>query len=157
MANYSSVEEIKGSEEAFLEVEEAFQQIVDRYSGRRGGKFSRLIFADICFSSGRTDKAISLYQQALGDFEQIEPYHTLILKSLGYANEEKDNVDEAIQYFERIISATDSPMKDEALFALGRLYTAMGQNEKGIDAYKQLIVDFPDYMYKEIVREKISG
>ena len=43
-------------------------------------------------------------------------------------------------------------MKDEALFSLGRLYLAMGQNQKGIDTYKQLIADYPDYMHIEIAR-----
>lgn len=157
MTDYGSMEEIEGDEQAFLEVEKPFQQILDTYGGRKGGKFARLIFADICYTTGRMDKAISLYQQALEDFKQVQPYDAMILKALGYAYEEKKDFAEAIQYFERITSAADELMKDEALFALGRLYLAVGQNEKGIATYKQLIADFPDYMHIEIARDMIGG
>jgi TolA-binding protein len=48
-------------------------------------------------------------------------------------------------------------MKDEALFNLGRLYAAMGENEKSTAAFKKIVSDYTDSIYIELARERVSG
>jgi hypothetical protein len=48
----------------------------------------------------------------------------------------------------------EKTMKSDALFNLAWLYEAAGEKEKGIAMYKQLLTDFPESMYGNLVREK---
>jgi len=43
------------------------------------------------------------------------------------------------------------------LFNLALLYGATGNTEKSRAFYEQLLADFPASMYKDLVKEKISG
>jgi tetratricopeptide (TPR) repeat protein len=56
-----------------------------------------------------------------------------------------------------IVSQSGGIMKDEALFNLGRLYAAMGENEKSLMAFKKIISDYSDSIYVELARERVSG
>jgi TolA-binding protein len=157
MVTYNSAIEEKGPEKAYLDVEKDFQTLVDKYGGRRGGQYARFIFGDICFKAGEYDKAIAMYQQALKDFKHVDPFENLILKSLGYSYEGKKDFSAAVTVFEKFLTKPDSLMKDEALFVLARTYTKMGQAEKGIDTYRQLITDYPDSIFIQVVKDKVSS
>jgi len=156
MRRYASAAQAGGPAEAISEVEEDFELLVDRYGGRRGGKFARLMYADICFKAGRLDRTIELNQQSLVDFGDVQPYRNLVLSSLGAAHEEKGEYESAARYFEMITSDPEGILRDEALFSLGRIYAAMGQEEASTAAYKQLIADYPGFVNIEIARDKIN-
>lgn len=156
MAKYNGILQADGPIKAAADVGNDFQMILEKYRGRKGGQFARLIYADICFKAGLLDRSIELYQQALKDFATMQPYKNLILNSLGIAYEEKQDYTTAVQYLERIASATEMLMKNEALFALGRIYAAMGQKEESIAAYNQLIEGYPGSMNTEIARDRVA-
>ena len=48
-------------------------------------------------------------------------------------------------------------MRDEALYNLGRLYDELGQTEKSREAYKKIVSDHQDFIYIELVKERLSG
>ena len=155
MVNYSRLVEEKGQVKAYLDMDKDFQDLLNKYGGRRVGKFARLYYGDICFDAGEYDKAIAQYQHALEDFKRISPYENLILKSMGYSYEEKKDFSAAVKNFEKILSEPDPLMKDEVLFALARIYMSMGQREKGIDAYKKLIAGYPDSMFIDVAKHNV--
>lgn len=146
----------KGSAEAYLDMDQDFKSLLEKYGRRKGGKFARLIYGDICFNAGEYDRAIRLYQQSLKDFRHIYPYESLIMKSLAYSYIEKKDFSAAVTYFEKILSEPDPLMKDEVLFALARTYITMGQREKGTDLYRQLIADYPDSMFIQVAMDKVK-
>lgn len=154
MAKYGALSEEKGAQEAYLELQGAFGEMLDKYGRRAGGKLARVMYADICFNAQEYDKAIELYTRSLEDFDDNRFHRALILKSLGYAHEGKEDLATAASYFAMVDSIPDAIMKDEALFSLGRIYEAIGQQEKSTDAFKRLISDHSDSMYVEIAREK---
>lgn len=157
MAKYNEILEAGGPIEAADDVGSDFQMILEKYQGRKGGRFARLIYADICFKAGKMDKSIELYQLALEDFASMQPYKNLILNSLGMAYEEKQEYASAVEYLERITTTAEKLMKNESLFALGRIYAAMGQKEKSTAAYNQLIEEYPGSPNVEIARDKVSS
>jgi len=157
MAKYADSLKVDGPVEAASDVENDFEAILDKYSSRDAARFARLIYADICFNAGLLERAVDLYQAALEDFGTMQPYRNLILTSLGIAYEENQDYDAAVQHFERIIGSGEALMKDEALFALGRLYAALEQTDRSREAYSQLIEEYPGSFQAEIARDKTAS
>ncbi len=157
MLKYETAIKNKASEEAYLEAKKDFQMILEKYSGKEGGKLARVIYANICYQAGDFDEAILLYNKALQDFENNQFFKNLILSSLGYSFEGKKDYKNAAKYFEMIATGPDSIMKDEAFFNLGELYATMGNKDKSIDSFKKIISNYSDSMYIEIVKEKLAG
>ena len=153
---YEVLLEEKGPQQAYEQVREDFQQLLRRYSGQTGGKFARVIFADICYRGGRPDEAIDLYNAALEDFD--DPfYRNTILHGLGYAYEEKRQLEKAVAYFQQVAASPDSVLKAEALFNAGRLYAALGEVEKSNQSFRQLTSEQPNSLYAELARERTAA
>ena len=139
------------------EVKNRFKELVDRYSGYTGGKMARVIYANICYQTDDFDTAVSLYTDALADFEADTLLQNLIKNSLAYAYEAKKDYKKAMMYFDEIAAENHAVMNDVALFNLARLYDAEGNKEKSTETYKQILSDHADSIYIEIVKEKLSG
>jgi tetratricopeptide (TPR) repeat protein len=154
MKNYEVSLKKNGSEKAFTEVKNDFVKIIDKYSGNRGGKIARIEFANISINAGDTDGAIDLYRKALKDFSDDQTVKNIILSNLGYAYEEKNDLKSAVKYFEMIVSEPDTFLKDEALFNLGRIYAAMGNEKMSRDAYKKIVSEFAGSFYLAIAKER---
>ena len=115
-----------------------------------------MILANISFNAGEPDKAIALYKAALEDFN--EPfYRGQIWNGLGYAYETKNDLSKAAEYFESTAAGANEILKGEALFNLGRIYSALGNNEKSLGAYQRVITDHPDSLYADLARERTGG
>ena len=155
--SYQTKLENSTPEKAFLDVEKDFQLIMDNYSNRGGGKLASFIYANICYTAKDYDKAIELYKKSLINFNDEMFIKNLILNGLGYSYKAKKDFKTAARYFEAIASAPDYTIKDEALFNLGELYTAMGDHNKSITAFKKILSDHSGSMYIEIVKEKVTG
>jgi tetratricopeptide (TPR) repeat protein len=157
VAKYETMLEEVGPEKACLGVEKDFQQIMEEYSNKDGGKIASVMFADIYYNAGDYDKAIKLYNKALDGFDGDAFVKNRILTGIGYAFEGKKDYETAAKYFAEIASKPDSIMKDEALFNLGRMYEAIGNHDKSINAFKKIISEHPNSMYIDVVKERISG
>ena len=152
---YEALLNDSGARQAYEQVREDFQQLLDKYAGQTGGKFARVIFADICYEAGELDEAIALYTAALEDFS--EPfYRNTILNGLAYAHEKKTELKQAVAYFEQIAASPDSVLKAEALFNAGRLYAALGETEKSKSSFRQLTDEQPDSFYATLARERVA-
>ena len=154
MKNYEVSLKKNGPEKAFKEVKNDFVKIIDKYSGNRGGKIARVELANISINAGDIDSAIDLYRKALEDFSDNQTVKNIILSNLGYAYEEKNDLQSALNYFAMIVSEPDTFLKDEALFNLGRIYAAMGNEKMSRDAYKKIVSDFTGSFYLAIAKER---
>ena len=154
---YNSIKAEKTSAEVFSEVSEDFELILQKYGGKNNGKLARLIYANLCYDAGKYEQAIDLYKASLTDFEKQPLIYHQILSSLGYAYEQKKDYSTAAGFFEKIVSAQGATTRDEALYNLGRLYDELGQTEKSREAYKKIISDHQDFIYIELVKERLSG
>ena len=154
---YDSMVKNDGPEKACRDIEQDFDFIIKKYSRKDAAKFAGLIYANICYNAGDYEKATALYDKSLKDFNNHPSIKTFILSGIGYNYEEKNDYKAAANYFEMIVSQSGAIMKDEALFNLGRLYAAMGENEKSITAFKKIVFDYTDSIYIELARERVSG
>ena len=155
MAKYKTAIQNKTPGEAYLEVKQDFQTILEKYSGKDAEKFARVFCADICYKADDFDKAIEMYNKALQDFENNPFFKNIILRGLGHSFIEKKDYTNAAKYFEMLAAGPDAIMKDEALFNLGELYATLGNKDKSRDSFKKILSDYSDSMYVEIVKEKL--
>ncbi len=157
LTKYNSIKAEKQPDEVYGEVSAEFQFILNKYKGKKSAKIARLIYANICYNAGKYKQAIELYKTALTEFEKYPMIYHQILSNLGYAYEQEEDYSTAVGYFEKISSATEPIMRDEALYHLGRLYDKLGENEKSREAYNKILTDHQDFIYIDLVKERMSG
>jgi len=153
---YEKLEKDSGPEKAFEETQKDFQSIIDQYASRGGGRAARIAFANIAYKAKEFDKAVDLYEKALQDLSDNSSLKNMILSSLGYSYEGKDDYQNAEKYFNMIVAGQDSLMKDDAVFNLGRIYAKMEKQDKSREFYKKLIDEYPESMYINMVKEIMS-
>jgi tetratricopeptide (TPR) repeat protein len=157
VTKYSAALQDTDPNTAYDRVKTDFNDIFDNYGSKNAVKIARIIYGDISFNAGDADTAISMYTKALDDFSQSPALKNIVLSGLGHAYILKNEYPQSIRYFETISTDRESTMKSGSLFNLAWLYEATGQKEKSTALYEQLLADFPDTMYGELVREKIKS
>jgi tetratricopeptide (TPR) repeat protein len=158
-ARYNSELVKSDPEKAYKAVKDNFNIISKEYPGTVAARISTVRFAGICYDSGNYAEAVSLYQKALSDVDEEKGFlKNIILNGLAYSYEAENDKDAAIKYFKMVAdSGSDSALKEEALFSLGRIYAETGETAKSMEAYKKLVEDYPESMYIEIAMEKIAA
>jgi len=157
MQKYETLRNDTDAATAYAETKPDFEHILEKYANKHAGKMAGVIYANLSYDAGETDTAIQLYEEALDNIGEGGGYRNLILSSLGYAYEQKKDMQTAVNYFERI-AGNDNPIaKDVALFNLGRLYEEIGDSEKSRAAYNRLVSEYQDSVYYELVNEKLAG
>jgi tetratricopeptide (TPR) repeat protein len=154
---YQTQKAASSAEEAYGNVSQAFQDIIKKYGGNAGGKLARVVYANISYEAGQYEKAIALYKQSLNDFQDDEAVYNLILYSMGYAYRQVKDAQNAAAYFERAAKQTNSLVREDALFNLGWIYQKMGETAKSQQALQQIIDDYPNSLYYEMVQEELSA
>ena len=157
LAKYEKFKNDKQPVEAYDQVSADFQLILDKYGSKKNGKIARLTYANICYKAGKYEQAIELYKKSLKDFEKHPAIHNQVVGSLGYAYEQQADYASAVSYFESLSSTPDTIMRGEALYHLGWLYDKLGQTEKSKEAYNKIVSDHQDFIYIDLVKERMSG
>ncbi len=157
LTKYNSVKAEKKPDEVYGDVSADFQLILDKYKGKESAKIARLTYANICYDAGKYKQAIELYKTALTEFVKYPMIHFQILSNIGYAFEQEADYTTAVSYFEKISSAPEPILREEALYHLGRLYDKLGENEKSREAFNKILTDHQDFIYIDLVKERMSG
>jgi len=157
LAKYEKFKNDKQPVEAYDQVSADFQLIIDKYGSKQSGKFARLTYANICYEAAKYEQAIELYKRSLKEFEKHPVIHNQVVGSLGYAYEQQANYAGAVSYFEQLSSAPETIMRAEALYNLGWLYDKLGQTEKSNEAYNKIVSEHPDFIYIDLVKERMAG
>ncbi len=157
VVKYSAALKDTNPKAAYDQVQTDFTDIFDEYGSKNAVKIARIVYGDISYNAADADTAIAMYTRALNDFDQSPALKNIVLSGLGHAYVLKKEFPQAIRYFEMISADNEKTMKSGAHFNLAGLYEETGEKEKSTALYKQLLADFPDTMYGDLVREKISG
>jgi tetratricopeptide (TPR) repeat protein len=157
MEKFAAAEKVSGPEKAYEAMSTDFQKILDEYSNYACGRYARLIFAGVCFQSGKFEKAAALYSQTAEDLKETPLIRNIALKGLGHTYEAQKEYAKAATLFERLSAEPNSIMEDENLFTLARLYGRLNKNDKKAEALKQILDKYPESIYKIIAKEVSAG
>ena len=155
-SKYDTLKKTSSETAAYSQVSEAFQSIIKKYGGNAGGKLARVIYANISFDAQQYEKAIALYKQSLNDFKDDKLVYNMILSNLGHAYQRVEDEQNAAAYFEKAASATDSPIREDALFNLGLMYEKLGEATKSQKTLQEILNNHPDSIYFDVVEEELN-
>lgn len=157
VAKYGAILQDKDAKTAYEQVKSDFNDIFDAYGTKSAVKIARIVYGDMSYSAGDADTAIAMYNRALEDFSGTQGLKNIILSGLGHAYLLKKEYPQSIRYFEMISETQEKTLRSDALFNLAWLYETTGEKERSIARYKQILDDFPDTLYGELIKEKIRG
>lgn len=98
------------------------------------------------FDQGRYNDAIQVFQTLVERF----PKHKLASNCLYWIGEcyfALKQYQKSLEYFDRVLTYTDSYKLDDALLMSGRAYEKMGNMDKAIERYMRLLEMFPESEY----------
>jgi len=143
-------------EKAFSSVQSAFETVLTDYSGTVAGKMGTIIYANMCFETGRYNKAISLYEDALSYFDTTSSLYPLIRYNLGYAYVANKNDDKALEILEKDAFSPDGLMQSDLLFLLSLVYERKGNTEKRDEIFKMIESGDESALFYDIVKNRLS-
>ena len=135
---YEAAKAEKGAVGAFATAREEFARVTESYGKQSGGEMASFLLADAAFAAGEYDQAATLYRKAAADFSKKIPLEALATIGLGYSLEQKGDNEGALQVFSGMDTGAGSLLGDEVLYALGRLYGALGKADKKAEMFKKL-------------------
>jgi len=135
---------------------ERLQRLVSEYGSTPAGKLGWHLYGDVSYEAGQFDEAVRAYEAALESFPDDDILRPLIWNSLGYAHEAKQDIDQAIQCWEKVTGFAGTLVKSDAYFNLGRMYEQRMNTEKAREAYGKVVEGFPDSVYSEAARGKLA-
>jgi tetratricopeptide (TPR) repeat protein len=156
-SKYDTLKKTSSETAAYSQVSEAFQSIIKKYGGNAAGKLARVMYANISYDAQQYEKAIALYKQSLNDFKDDKLVYNMVLSNLGHAYQRVDDEQNAAAYFEKAASATDSPIREEALFNLGLMYEKLGESAKSQKMLQEILKNHPDSIYFDLAEEELSA
>ncbi|MBF0389438.1 MAG: hypothetical protein HQK71_04960 [Desulfamplus sp.] len=133
-----------------------FETLLNDYPNTSAGEIGRLKFADICYAAEQYDVAYKNYTSALDDFKNDPIIKNIILSSLGYTSEALNRQEEAQKHFKAIADGSTKFMKDDALFNLGMVAIANGDNKSGVEMLKTLSSEYGSSVYKIMADDIIA-
>lgn len=136
---------------------EQLHRLVSEYGSTTAGKLGWYLYGDVAYGAGRYEEAIQAYEAALDAFPNHRTLRPLIWNSLAYAYEGNQNVDGAIQCWEKVVDFAGEVAKGEAYFNLGRLYEQQTNVERAREAYSKVVEDFPDAVHADVARGKLAS
>ncbi len=96
------------------------------------------------YKAAKLDEAIITYREFLARFVK-HPLAPIIRHSLGYVLEEKGELKEAIEQFEKIANVPETTyLKAQVKLDTGRCYEKLGKLTSAVAAYKDVIGSFPE-------------
>ena len=157
MTKYTAALADTNPKAAYDQVKSDFNDVFNEYGSKKAVKIARIVYGDISYNAGDADTAVAMYTGALDDFDQSPALKNIVLSDLGYAYLLKAEYPPAIRYFEMISADKEGAMKSDSLFNLAWLYETTGEKARSVALYKELLAEFPDTMYGDLIREKTRG
>lgn len=153
LKNYSTH---KQPAEGYAAVKEKFETLMNEYPNTSSGKIGKVKFGDICYAAGQYDLSYKYYTSAADDFKNDPVMHNIVFSSLGHTCHALKKDQEAEKYFKAITDGSTALMKEDALFNLGMVAIANGENQKGVEFLKKLSSGYKNSMYKIMADDIIA-
>ncbi len=134
---------------------EKFTEVLEKYGSTSAARLALPMKGDLDYRQGAYDEAIALYEKALKAFSEDQGFRSLMWNNLGYAYEGKKDYRSAVQWFQRLADEGEL-MKADAYFNLGRMYEALNEKQKALEAYNKVVKDYGESVHAQPAKEKVA-
>ncbi len=118
---------------------------LDKLGSTTAGMEARYMLAELYYSKGDWDKAITQYNYVLDNTDGL--LQELSIMGAAYSLENKGDINGALKKFETLKDLTPYLYKAVSLLGIGRCYKKLGDNGKALSAYESVIISYPDTDY----------
>jgi predicted negative regulator of RcsB-dependent stress response len=161
---YRNHQENLGHEKYFSSQEQAdsaqkekqLEGVIKDYPGTQGAYMAMVSAGNAFYQNKDYAKAIASYQMALDKGNFPLEILTLIRENLAYAYEAKGDYPLAVKAYSEIAQGKEAFQKEETLISLARVYQKMGKKDEAKKTYQDFIKMYPNSVYANLVRDKIS-
>jgi len=143
-------------EKAFKSAESAFENVLNNYDSTVAGKMGSIFYANLCYETGRFNKAILLYEKALEEFEETSSIYPLIRYNLSYAYVSNQDYEKGLKILEKEAFSPEGLLKDDSLFLLAIVYEKMDNLEKRNQIFDMIKTGNEEALFYEIVKNRLS-
>jgi tetratricopeptide (TPR) repeat protein len=133
-----------------------FGEVIQQYGSTKAARLSLPLYAKMHYSSGAYDKAVEFYRKALKAFAEEPSVLPIIWNDLGYAYEGKKDYQSVIDCLQKVIGFQGDFLKADAYFNLGRMYEALDQTQKALEAFETVANNYANSVYGKLAWDKVD-
>lgn len=119
-----------------------YQEIVLKYPRTKKTSIALYGVGNCHFQLKNYDEAEKSYKLFIERHSENNFILPLVYQKLGYLYKVRGKTEDALKYFEKIISF-EAGLKDLAYTEMGRIYEAQGKQEEAIKNYQKIVEGFP--------------
>ena len=121
------------------------EDVVENYGGTKASGGARLLLGRVYYEEADYDKAIAMYETFLKGKNRKVELKAMAWEGLAYSYEAKKDYAEALRCYEKLSQMDLANVKGWALMGLARCYEQLGELEKALGAYRELLADQPQH------------
>ncbi len=146
----------KNDENRFNLALDKLRDIIENYPRTPTEPMAFLYSGHIHYELKEFDESIKSYEGFLKKASSENPLRIFAFDGLGYGYEAKGDYEDALVYFRKLIDATENPLSKPAYFNLSRCYEQLGEKDKAIETYQNVLTNYPNSSYASLAKEKIN-
>ena len=143
--------------EKYEQVLDKFIEVTEKYPRTSIASRAFLYSGHIYYQLGEFDKSIESYKNFLEKASSDDPLRILGFDGSGYAYEAKGDYSNALKYYKKLAEERKGPLVETGHLNIGRCYEELGETDKAVETYQQLLALYPGSEYSTLVEERIKA
>ncbi|MFH0924455.1 MAG: tetratricopeptide repeat protein [bacterium] len=152
------VVQTKTAEEKYKKALELFSKEIDTYTWTDCGKRALYYIGSCYYYLKDYSPAEKYYLEYLKKYPKDGLFSRAALRDLGYLFEGQKKYDEALVYYQKILTFYPRKMENDQVYLdLGRCYDALNKTKEAKEVYEKAIAEFPETSWKGEIDKKLEN
>jgi tetratricopeptide (TPR) repeat protein len=147
----------EASEESMRRSTEELDRLIREHGWTKMATLAIPQLAYLKFGQGKYEEAISLYKTYLEKLGENSIYRPMAYFGIAACYEAKADYQSAIRYLKQIIENDTAFLKEEAMYALGRMYELSGRRELSKEAFQEFVSQFPQSPLLPLAKSRLKN
>lgn len=132
------------------------RNLIEEYGSTESGELGFFYLGKCLSRLKRYGEATQQYEKFLSMDRNNQLYHSLALRSLGFAYQNEKDYEKALACFRELTQMEGSFLRGESILALARIYEEMGQKQKALEAYRDFLTQYPDSTELNRIQRRVA-